>query len=444
MCIIQTVSTSLQHALGAALDDLARQCGVIQRERKFTGQSLLCTLVVTLLHKPDATLWDFRVTACQLGLDVTTAAINKRFSAGQPLVDFLHLALERALQKTMASQANSAELLQAFTAVFIGDSTTISLPDELEHCFPGCGGKEAASKAALKIQILWDIKNGRLERLLVEAGRASDAKSKIAVKEAAPGTLLVYDLGYFNLERFAALDGQQAKFISRLQPGTTVRDSEGAALNLVSYLRQQPASLVDRLIQLGSKERLPCRLIAIRVPEEVANRRRQQAREKARDHGRTVSKEYLELLGWTLFVTNCLASELTWKAVVALYRARWQIELLFKLWKSFNGLARCRPEATALEQLAVFYAKLIGAVLQHWLLLATAWRNPHRSLLRAARILRDEIKRLLLDVHDIDKLEEALRRLQRLIEKLAQVGKRKKHPSHAQFMEDPEILDWVA
>ena len=40
------------------------------------------------------------------------------------------------------------------------------------------------------------------------------------------------------------------------------------------------------------------------MPEEVANRRRQQW-EKAAKKGRAPSAEYLELLGWSLFVTNC-------------------------------------------------------------------------------------------------------------------------------------------
>ena len=96
---------------------------------------------------------------------------------------------------------------------------------------------------------------------------------------------------------------------------------------------------MDVPVFLGEKERLPCRLIAVRVPAEVAARRRQQAREKARKHGREPSKEYLELQEWTIFVTNCRARLLTWKEVVVLYRARWQIELLFKLWKSHNRVA---------------------------------------------------------------------------------------------------------
>ena len=142
------------------------------------------------------------------------------------------------------------------------------------------------------------------------------------------------------------------------------------------------------------------------------------------------------MLGWSLFVTNCPADELTWRAVVVLYRARWQIELLFKLWKSHNGLARCRAEASALERLAVFYAKLLGVLVQHWLLLATAWQRPGRSLAKAARLLR------ALD--DAAALAAVLRRLQRLIEKLAHVKARQKDPSHAQLLDDPELLDWLA
>ena len=240
----------------------------------------------------------------------------------------------------------------------------------------------------MKLQVLWDLKTGPLLQLQVEPGRASDAKSPIAVEVAEPETLLVYDLGYFDLSRFAALDRQGAQFLSRLQHGTELYDGDGVRLDLVAYLRAQPAGLVDRPILLGAAERLPCRWIAIRVPEEVANRRRQQAHAKARKKGRTPSAEYLELLGWSLFVTNCAATEWTWQAVVVLYRARWQIELLFKLWKSHNRLACFRSGASALEILAVFYAKLLGILLQHWILVATAWATASRSLFKAARLLR--------------------------------------------------------
>ncbi len=443
MDIIRTVATTLQGVLGEQLDELARECRVVLREREFTGQSLLLMLVVTLLHKPDATWTDFHLTAARLGLEVTRTAVEKRFAAGQPLVDFLRSALERVLRESVAGAPSSAELLGRFTAVLVGDATTIALPDELADLFPGCGGSVGTSRAALKLQVLWDLKTGELVRLHIEPGRASDARSPIALIEPEAGTLLVYDLGYFDLSRFAALDEREAKYVSRLQHGTRVFDAEGNPLDLLGYLRKLPTALVDREILMGMSERLPCRLIAVRVPEEVANRRRQQAREDAKRRGRTPSAEYLELLGWSLFVTNVPAEDLTWKAVVVLYRARWQIELLFKLWKSHNHLARSRAGASALEVLAVFYAKLLGVVLQNWILLATASASEGRSMPKAALALKEMVKALLLCLGDRDRMETQLRELREVIENLGGTTSRKKDPSHAQLIADPEFLTWL-
>jgi len=83
-------------------------------------------------------------------------------------------------------------------------------------------------------------------------------------------------------------------------------------------------------------------------------------------------------------------------------------------------------------------------VLQHWLLLATVWSVQERSLLKGARLLRDELKPLLLALNDREQLEKTLLRLQRLLQKLAQVKARKKDPGHAQLLDDPELLDWLA
>jgi len=442
MDVIRMVTAALQEQLGAGLDDLARHCGVVRRQRKFTGQTLLRVLVLTLLRQPDATTPDFLATAAALGLDVSATALAKRWQAGQPLLDFLRQALERALRQAVAAQPAAAGLLQRFTAAFVGDSSVIPLPGELAGAFAGCGGTAAASRAALKLHVLWDLKTGRLEQLHVTAGRVSDAHGPIAVGQAAEGALLVYDLGYFDVGRLAALDGHRAKFLSRLQHGTAVYDGAGRPLDLLAHLRRQPPGVVDQLILLGAGLRLACRLLAVRAPQEVAARRRQQARAKARDHGREATATYLELLGWNLFVTNCPAEELGWQALVVLYRARWQVELLFKLWKSHNGLGRCRAAAPAQERLAVFYAKLLGVLLQHWLLLATAWQAPQRSLLRAARRLREWLLLVLLELDDGARLAQLLLRLRQQLQRLARVKARKRNPSHAQLLDQPELLDW--
>ena len=171
------------------------------------------------------------------------------------------------------------------------------------------------------------------------------------------GSLSIFDLGYFSLERFERVEKAGGYWLSRLQHGTTVCDAAGKPLALQKFLaKNAKRGVVDVRVQLGEK-RLPCRLVAVRVSPEIAARRRQKIREKARDHGREPSQEYLNLQEWTIFVTNCPRSLLTWKEVVVLYRARWQIERLFKLWKSYNRLADRDDNATAAQQLAEVYVE---------------------------------------------------------------------------------------
>jgi hypothetical protein len=439
MRIVAQVAAAVQAVFGTSIDDLARATRCVQRQRKFSGASLAKTLVLTVLLRPAAKNRDYQAMAAKAGVHVTEEAIDHRFT--DELVLFLEGILQQAVSQTLAGKAASTPLLKKFSDVRIGDSTTLTLPDEFAARFPGCGGSENAGLAAMKIQVLWSLLTGRLLGWQITSGRASDAKSEIAEVLPPAGSLSVFDLGYFSLDRFRRVSEADAYWISRLQHGTKVFDAAGKSLDLPAFLPKQENGLVDIAVLLGEKERLPCRLIAVRVPEEVASRRRQKIREKARDHGREPSQEYLELQGWTIFVTNC-EELLTWKEVVVVYCARWQIELLFKPWKSHNHVAELELGVSPQRQMAVLYAKLIGVVVQHWILLSVAWNDVRRSLRKAAAILRDWIVLLLAVLDDEQRLCSLLGRLKAVIAKTARITRRRKHPSLFQLLENPDLLDY--
>ena len=442
MRIVAQVAAAMQAVFGTSIDDLARTTRCVQRQRKFSGASLARTLVLAVLLRPAAKNRDFQTMAAKLGVHVTEEAIDRRFT--DELVLFLEEILQQAVSQALAAKAVVTPLLQKFSDVRIGDSTSLMLPDEFADRFPGCGGTENACQAAMKIQVLWSLLTGRLLGWQITPGRASDAKSEIAEVLPPAGSLSVFDLGYFSLDRFRRVSEADAYWVSRLQHGTRVFDAAGKSLELPSFLRQKGENgLVDMAVLLGEKERLACRLIAVRVPEEVASQRRQKIREKARDHGREPSQEYLELQEWTIFVTNCDAELLTWKEVVVLYRARWQIELLFKLWKSHNHVAALEAGASPQRQMAVLYAKLIGVIVQHWILLSAAWDDIQRSLRKAAAILRDWIVLLIGVLDDGERLSDFLRRFGAAVTKAARVTRRRKHPSLFQLLENPELLEYT-
>jgi hypothetical protein len=193
MEILCTVAQRLQQLFGSELDEVAIRTGLIQRRRKFDAVTLLRTLTLTVLKKPDPRPGDFKKTADQFGVHASKAAIVGRFS--DRLVDFLRAVLEWLVARQVAAEPAAAALLKDFTAVYIGDATSVPLPDDYAEQFPGCGGTAGSGRAAIKVQVLWDFLTGALRRLVIEAGKSSDSLSPIAQEAPHAGSLSLFDLG---------------------------------------------------------------------------------------------------------------------------------------------------------------------------------------------------------------------------------------------------------
>lgn len=119
--------------------------------------------------------------------------------------------------------------------------------------------------------------------------------------------------------------------------------------------------------------------------------------------------------------------------VALLYRVRWQIELVFKLWKSYGSLQRTqtwRRERILYE----LYAKMIGLVLTQFLL--SPWRMPagatanlELSMFKFRDILQDFAKELMRSLPVWTDLLATLTRLNRRIERFGFKQKRLKQPN---------------
>ncbi len=127
----------------------------------------------------------------------------------------------------------------------------------------------------------------------------------------------------------------------------------------------------------GRRERLPLRLVGQRLEEAVVERRLRAANERARKHGRQYSAEYKALLSWSVSLTSTTGKQWTSAAVMAVYRLRWQVELLFKLWKSAGQVDRVAGQQKP-RVLCELYAKMIGLVLYAYL--SGAGRYGEREL----------------------------------------------------------------
>jgi len=434
MTSIPQIAKALRTVLTTTANRAARATRCVQRRSKLSGAKFVQTLVFGWLANPDATYEELAQTAATLGVRISPQGLEQRFTAAA--AQCVERVLQAAVQQVITAAPVAIPLLQRFSAVYVDDSTQVQLPAVLADLWAGSGGGARAGDqtAALKLQVRLDLKRGALSGPFVQAGRASDRTSPTQHAPVPAGSLRLADLGYFALAVLQRLAQQQAYWLTRLMAGTQVYDEQGQALDLAACLPTQGTAVVDRPVRLGVHHRLPARLIAVRVPQEVANQRRRELHADARRRGQAVSQTRLRLADWTLFCTNVPPTLLSGPEVLVVARVRWQIELVFKLWKSSGHLAHSRSDKPC-RVLCEVYAKLVGLLIQHWVMVTSLWRYPDRSAWKAAQTLRKHALHLASAfVQGVYALGEALKVVQRTLAAGCRLNKRKKVPSTFQLL----------
>jgi len=187
MGIVTRVASSLQEMVGAMAEDVARRCPVVLRRRKFTTATLARTFVFGFLSHPRASDEQLAQVAGLFGVHLTTQALEQRFTPR--LAAFLEALFREASGRVIGAQAALAPILERFAAVYLLDSTVESLPEQQRDRFPGCGGSHGGGRAAMKLQVLWELRGGALQAVRVEAGRHCDYKTPLQAAPPTPGSL---------------------------------------------------------------------------------------------------------------------------------------------------------------------------------------------------------------------------------------------------------------
>jgi len=429
MTSIPEVATAMQGVLNDLARQAGQQSGFVQRQSKLGGAEWAQTLVFGFLANPQATLEELAQTAAAVGVRISPQGLQERF--GPAAAECLRQVLVQAVQIGLRAEAQVLlPLWRHFQGVYVQDSSTISLPAALAEVWPGCGGGHSPQdgRAALKVQVQWELQAGQLTALQLQPGRAQDRTAGPQLETLPAGALCLADLGYFSLDRLGTQSARQIYWLTRVQACTHVMDAAGQNWSLPEWLRRQASFPVDQPVRLGVQHQLPCRLLARRVSPAVATARRRRLRAEARRRGQTVSADRLALADWEVLATNVPAEWLSLAQAWELARVRWQIELLFKLWKSHGQVDESRSDKPW-RILCEVYAKLLGQLIQHWLLVLTCWVYPDRSLTKAAQTIRKQAFHLASVLGDRPGLHAALALLQRCLACGARLNKRKAAPS---------------
>jgi hypothetical protein len=284
---------------------------------------------------------------------------------------FLKSVFEVIVQQKIEAitQDISPEIFSQFGRVLIEDCTECSLNEELQEKFKGSGG--SGSKSSVKIHFVYDLKTRSI--ISIEIGDRRRPDQKIAqqnIEMINNGDLIIRDLGFFDANNMGKINAKGAFFVSRL-PATAVvfiNKDDLESVDLAKYIDKHFPN--QRIIDLGeiyvTNDKVPFRLVAYRAPQELADKRRREANQEAKKKGRTPKASTLNRLDFTFLLTNVPKEIFSADILGTVYSVRWQIELIFKCWKSnlkIHYLKGINPNRI----LCLIYAKLIIVLISNML-----------------------------------------------------------------------------
>lgn len=322
------------------------------------------------------------------GITISKQAIDDRYDASA--VAFIRSIFEEQVAKQIDGTINP-DFLKSFNRVRIKDSTRFDLPKRLKDSFSGFGGK-VTSEAALAIQYEFDVKNGKILDIDITSAKRTDYQDALEkAEDIMKGDLVVRDLGYFKTDVFKKIITAEGFLLSRLHSKIAVfeqNDKEISFSKLYKKMTRDKQSQKELQVFIGQKEKLPIRLIIDVVPEEVYQNRLIKAQKEAKKKGHMVGDEFKARARFNLMITNIPQDQLPCFQVYQLYKIRWQVELIFKTWKSTYGINKVHP-MNYYRLMCFLYAKLILIIINSQIinLLQRWFYEMHDKLLSRTKCL---------------------------------------------------------
>lgn len=357
---LQPIAEELQrHMSSHVLEHLAKEKGFVQRKSKYQAQELVALCVWLSQQVASASLT--QLCSClevSTGVLISPEGLNKRFNASA--VKFLEQVLANLLTQRIHS---TQEIIHQYTTIFkhirILDSTTFQLPDRFSSHYQGSGG--SSHTAGVKIQLEYDLLSGKFLYVYVGEGRENDKTfGSTSLQSIQPKDLYIRDLGYFDLHDLQKIHDKGAYYVSRLKlnsriyrkndepeyfrNGTVKKGTLYIQLDMEELMNQLPPGQTLEISEayIGQYQKLPARVIIHRLTKEQTEKRLKEQAKKEKKKGITYKERSKRLSGINVYITNLSAENAPTEHIHDLYSLRWQIEILFKTWKSFFQIQKCK------------------------------------------------------------------------------------------------------
>jgi hypothetical protein len=213
----------------------------------------------------------------------------------------------------------SAEILETLSvkSIVLLDSSTFSLPNSAKGVFPA--PRNNVAPAALKLHALYDLFGGIIQWFQMTPATTHDRKAFPPFHHLV-GSLVIFDLGYWDYQLLLDMIRSDVFFLCRVKSNATIK--------IVEVIEGIAKTCIGK--NVCSKRLASFRGDIVECVGEITIRQTGES-----FHSRVIGFWSREDGQYHWYITNLKVSAIV---IYPLYRLRWQLELLWKAWKSFLHL----------------------------------------------------------------------------------------------------------
>jgi Transposase DDE domain len=357
------------------IDRIARRTGFVKRARKLGAKHFLNTLMFSVTNQANRSLPDITADLNEhFEINISKEGLHKRFN--KQGVAFLKELVKHQLSHHTSLFQPDESFTRYFSGVNIKDSSKFSLPAINSDAYPGFGNF-SKTNGLMNLQYEFDLISGNWKVLDLTTLKTNDQlDSRNTINSICEGELYIRDLGYITPTYLKGIIEKRGYFLNRMPPQATLQNLQKEPIRWKSINRKfarTNAHALDMDVLIYEREPVKCRLIVEPVTDTEYRRRLKSAYSSAKRHGVGITHEHKIRCRYNTFITNVNREILPLDKIRKVYYLRWQIELVFKTWKSTFEIHKVKKVKTERMECQLL-AKLLW-VLLNWRLFQSS--NNH-------------------------------------------------------------------
>jgi len=345
---IRKLINNLMYLLNSdLLKKIAIKTKFLKKNSKFTPEKFISLCVFSNNHLCENSLEELSTwLRINENLSVTKQGVNARFS--NESVEFLKSLFRKLMmcQSKLLSD-NERHLKSIFNRIDICDGTSYKAPEKLKEHYEGNSGNR--TDAIVKIQFEYNLLSGQFWGCKIADASESDFDYIPNLENnIEKNDLKLKDLGYFKVEHLQYIDKAEAFYISRVKTTTGLYekiDKKYSKIDLTEYSSslKEGETIEIPEVYLGAKQKLKTRIIITKMTKESKEKKLATLIKNCKRKGRKVTDLAVKSSAINVYVTNIPAHMLSTEIIHEIYSLRWQIEIMFKIWKSVFQIHVSKP-----------------------------------------------------------------------------------------------------